>query len=118
MGLREKTIELIQKEGQFDMAVFKPWGDSPCGTACCIAGNICLAAGLDLKNISYNHVSETARLVWAKNYGKEDAARLQFDESGWGDELHEVTAEEAIAHINGAPPVVHGHLWDEEEDYS
>lgn len=111
MDLREKTIELILKENQFDMELFKPFSSS-CGTACCIAGNICLAAGLNLKEISYSAVAATARLVWAKNYGEEDAARLQFDEEGWGDCLGRVTPEEAVAHLNGDPPVVHGLLWD------
>lgn len=117
MGLREKTIELIQKEGQFNMMTFKPWSSS-CETACCIAGNICLAAGLDLKEVPYNRVSIYARQEWAARYGKEEAERLQFDESGWGDHLFDVTAEEAIAHINGADPVVHGYLWDGQEDYT
>jgi hypothetical protein len=102
-GLREKTIELVQKEGQFDMTVYKPL--KSCGTACCIAGNICIAAGLNLEDISYLDVGKTARELWAKEYGQEEAERLGFNEFEWGYNLHLVTPEQAIAHLNGEPSV-------------
>lgn len=110
--LRERTIDLIKTEGNFDMEVYKP---AHCETACCIAGNICIAAGLDIRNIHSYYIAGKARELWAESYGWKEADRLEFTETGWGDDLESVTPEEAIAHLNGAPPVRHD-LNDEDLD--
>jgi hypothetical protein len=95
--LKERTIARICAE--FDMTKFSP---NSCNSACCIAGNILLALGKDPEHFA--NVAKAARIEWATVYGIEDANRLAFGERYWGD-LHEVTAEEAIAHINGAEPI-------------
>lgn len=113
MGLREDTIARIRTEGNFDMDHFAP--PDGCGTACCIAGNILLAAGIPLE--PYNGgigIPILARQLWANAYGEDEARRLEFN-SAWGPNLEEVTPEEAIAHLNGADPIVHGS-WDDPDD--
>lgn len=103
LGLRERTIDLLKNEKNFNMYAYKP---NSCGTACCIAGNICVAAGLNVRDMAWNDIPVAARRAWAAEYGREEAKRLEFAEHGWGN-LRQVTTDEAIAHINGAPSVYH-----------
>lgn len=119
--LREKTARLILTEGQFNMKYYKPGlglvYEPECGTACCIAGNICLASGMslpELQAIPWVKVEDVARDLWEAEYGYDEASRLQFDEDGWGDDLSAVTPEEAVAHLYGSDPVVHNYKEDEE----
>lgn len=104
-----------------------------CSTACCIAGHIVHAAAklrmqipfqakgpygehefdgptyarvksdLGLSSHDYNPVSRTARVLWAQAYGAAEADRLEFDD-GWSTPFEDVTAEHAIAHLNGQTP--------------
>jgi hypothetical protein len=125
--LREEVAKSIMAEGQFDMTEFG-WINEltdkkliwlrnalkfATGTPCCIAGHIVAVAhrlGLIPEGITDTYknydVDGLARDVWRHEYGDEEAERLQFTETGWGD-LENVTPQEAINHINGAPPVVH-----------
>jgi len=107
-NLLKDTCDRIEKK--FDMSVYKPFQS---GDAGCIAYNICLAAGADVNGIQYNEIPHIARDIWAARYGKEEADRLEFDEKGWGDNISEVTPEEAIAHLRGANPVVHSTYPDD-----
>lgn len=112
MGLREDTCRILANS-PFSMNSYQP-AVSVCGTACCIAGKILLAAGIDPDSVLYQQVPKQAKSLWAAHYGQEEADRLEFTECGWGDNLEAVTAEEAIAHLNGAAPVVHNGFNEED----
>lgn len=118
MNLREKTIELIRENG-LNMRRFGALSDQlpECGTVCCIAGNICIAAeqlGLELpseeevdsvsgelKCDSTEKTPRTARALWARYYGIQEADNLGFYDEEWGYHIGIVTPEMAIANLNG-----------------
>lgn len=113
--LKQRVIENIQKEGAFDMNYYghllellagEP-GSQECGTACCLAGHIVAAAAQLELSIPDDCISIPimARQIWAIQYGHEEANRLDFN-NRWGD-LHHVTVQEIINHINGERPVYH-----------
>lgn len=133
--LRETVIDRLQSENMLHMQYFSNLRElkNSCKTACCIAGHIVAAAyelnirvpatstsyppigDADYDGERHHPVAAAARAVWASQYGKEEANRLRFTEDGWGSEIQDVTAEEAIAHLNGSEPVVHGLPWDSED---
>jgi hypothetical protein len=128
--LREHVADRILTEEAFNMRNFGMLNDlkfpnpATCGSACCIAGHIITGAaelGIPLQietespfnlRSDFRDVACVARRIWADAYGIEEANRLEFDEHGWGLDLEDVTAHEAADHLKGAPPVVHGHLWE------
>lgn len=98
--------------------------NNSCGTACCIAGHIVaagtrlgikaergrIAAEYNKKNnfsraeglrASEVEVEEVAKDMWSRIYGKASAERLDFYGyfSENGDDLKQVTPEEAVAHL-------------------
>jgi len=111
-GLRERTIERIKTEGLFNMAFWRPTEAGSdearyrletagaCHTACCLAGNITLAA----RDLGME-VPVGARELWASQYGEEEADRLDFyavdmerPVSG-GQDLCRVTVDEVLQHL-------------------
>lgn len=87
--LRARTIASIQA-GPFDMGRYKT----------CAAGHIIKASGLPIPRTGE---PELARKLWIAAYGEAEGNRLDFGRNwrwGWSD----ITAEEVIAHLNGAGP--------------
>jgi hypothetical protein len=131
--LRARTIERILEEDAFCMGTYgdiQTQAEEPhCKTAYCIAGHIVAAASeLNIPFMvlydppsftrhqdDFNETAITARQIWAKVYGEQEADRLEFDEKGWGYALDHVSALEAVDHLNGAPPVVHGEPWEDDD---
>jgi hypothetical protein len=102
-----------------------------CGTACCVAGNIAVAAkdlGFTPGPNPYNHqlvegTPDFARRVWRETYGYTAGSLLDFfndrgqdyedgrevggfahDEDGCRKDLEDVTPEEAVAHVLSTLP--------------
>ena len=115
MDLREKTIERLKDEDNFDMFYWAPeeycTGSSlvdrldknVCKTACCLAGNIVLAAkdlGL-VKELPQTHMGweDLAREIWATTYGAREAYYLDFFDAGTDKVMEQVTADDDIAHL-------------------
>lgn len=72
---------------------------SGCGTACCLAGNIYLEAGVDPEKIEAGYET-IAREIWAKHYGWEAAEQLDFLSVGQPEkDYKDITPQDAIDHI-------------------
>lgn len=131
-SLKREVVKGLQAEGALNMLEFGNYkrlsklrkklpGEKNCHTACCLAGHIIAAAArLDLPIPTGRDVKRTvskdergypdwapeariARVLWAEAYGEKESKRLQFVSGSNILRMSQVTPEQAVAHVRGAP---------------